>query len=354
MRSMLVAPSGERQLVELKAVDTAWPLIGDAAIDPPLPSDQSTSALLSNHGLLAERVVLDRLNLHPGDPVRLGNATFTVRGVLLSEPDRVAAPLLLGPRVLISTDSLPSTGLVVPGSMVRYALRATVPGSANVEASLKAAFPNQGWRIRDPRDAAPGVTRFIDQTSLFMTLVGLTSLLVGGIGVANGIRAWLDARARTIATLRCLGGSSRLVFAVCLAQVMALALMGVAIGGVLGAIAPLALAGWLKDVLPVPPVLGIYPRPLVLAAAYGLLTAFAFSLWPLGRAARIPGAALFRDSFLPEHIRPAPAIIAANAVAVLDPDRPDDRHLDRSPVSPFGSARLPWAHCCCSASAARW
>jgi putative ABC transport system permease protein len=317
MRSMLVAASGERQLVELKAVDGAWPLIGEPAIDPPLLPNQSMAALLADHGLLAERVVLDRLNLHPGDRVRLGNATFTVRGVLISEPDRVAAPLLIGPRVLIATDALPSTGLVAPGSMVRYAIRAAIPGSANVEAAVKAAFPGQGLRIRGPRDAAPGVTRFIDRTSLFMTLVGLTSLLVGGIGVANGIRAWLDARARTIATLRCLGGSSRLIFAICLAQVMALALTGVAIGVALGSATPLALSGWLKDVLPVPPVVGFYPQPLALAAAYGLLTALAFSLWPLGRAARIPAAALFRDSFLPEHILPAPAIIAANAVAVL-------------------------------------
>jgi putative ABC transport system permease protein len=331
MRSMLVAASGERQLVEVKAVDSAWPLVGDVGVGstlPPAPSREGKESagtslapqidnLLAHHGLLTEQVVLDRLGLHSGDPVRLGNATFIIRGVLLSEPDRVAAPLLLGPRVLISTDALPSTGLVVPGSMVRYAIRAAVPDPATVEATLKAAFPDQGWRIRDPHEAAPGVTRFIDQTSLFMTLVGLTSLLVGGIGVANGVRAWLEARAQTIATLRCLGGSSRLVFAVCLAQVLVLALAGIILGLVLGAVTPLALAGWLKDVLPVPPVLGLYPEPLALAAAYGLLTALAFSLWPLGRAARIPGAALFRDSFLPEHILPSRIVLAANAMAAL-------------------------------------
>ena len=318
MRSMLVAPaSGERQLVELKAVDSAWPLVGEAQIGDSTTSADQVATLLANRGLLAEQVVLDRLNVRAGDTVRLGNASFMVRGVLRSEPDRVAAPLLLGPRVLISTEALPSTGLVVPGSMVRYAIRATVSDPATAEQQLKGGFSNQGWRIRDPHDAAPGVARFIDQTSLFMTLVGLTSLLVGGIGVANGVRAWLDARAGTIATLRCLGASSRLVFAVCLAQVLALALTGIAVGLALGAITPIALAGWLKDVLPVPPVLGIYTEPLVLAAAYGLLTALAFSLWPLGRAARIPGAALFRDSFLPEHVLPPTAAIAASAAVVL-------------------------------------
>lgn len=329
MRSMLVAPSGERQLVELKAVDPAWPLVGEAVISPeqgvqhPLSREAGegrgggVSALLSNYGLLAEPVILDRLNLHPGDTVRLGNATFTVRGALLSEPDRVAAPLLLGPRVLISTEALASTGLIAPGSMVQYAIRATFPHPAAVFGDLRTAFPDRGWRIRDPHDAAPGVTRFIDQTSLFMTLVGLTSLLVGGIGVANGVRAWLDARAPTIATLRCLGASSRMVFGVCLVEVLALAITGVAVGLTVGAITPIALSSWLKDLLPIPPVVGIYPTPLALAGAYGLLTALSFSLWPLGRAARIPGAALFRDSFLPESTWPSPPLIAANAVVAL-------------------------------------
>ena len=89
--------------------------------------------------------------------------------------------------------------------------------------------------------------------------------LVGGIGAANGVRAWLDARARTIATLRCLGASTRLVIAVCLIQVMALALGGIVIGLVLGAIGPMVLADWLKQVLPVPPVVAFYPLPLLLA-----------------------------------------------------------------------------------------
>ncbi len=321
MRSMLVAPNGERQLVELKAVDAAWPLVGAAKTNPPPPlagggqgEGASIAHLLANHGLLAEQVVLDRLNLHPGDTVRLGNANFVVRGALLSEPDRVAAPLILGPRVLISLADLASTGLVVSGSIVRYAVRAIVPRPADVQSALPRDFPNQGWRVRDPRAAAPGVTRFIDRTSLFMTLVGLTSLLVGGIGVANGVRAWLDARAPTIATLRCLGASAGLVLAVCLLQVMALALAGIFIGVATGALGPILLAGQLRNVLPVPPVLGLYPAPLLLAATYGLLTALTFSLWPLGRAVRIPGAALFRHSLLPERRRPSSWVLLATAV----------------------------------------
>jgi putative ABC transport system permease protein len=317
MRSMLVAPSGERQLIELKAVDAKWPLVEQAMTEPAQPLVAALGQRDGKYGLLAEQIVLDRLGLHAGDTARLGTATFRVAGALTHEPDRVATASILGPRVLISTEALASTGLISPGAMVRYAIRLTGPDPARLVPAIRAKFPNQGWRVRDPSDAAPGVRRFIDQTALFLTLVGLTSLLVGGIGVANGVRAWLDARARTIATLRCLGASARLVFAVCLIQVLALAVAGIVLGLAAGAGLPVLGARFLAPILPVPPVLGIYPGPLLLAATYGLLIALCFALWPLGRAARIPGGALFRDGLLPEATRPSAALIAVNATLAL-------------------------------------
>jgi putative ABC transport system permease protein len=317
MRSMLVAPSGARQLIELKAVDARWPLVGEATVDPAQTLADALRPINGHYGLLAEQVVLDRLGLHQGDTAKLGTATFRVAGTLTHEPDRVATASILGPRVLVAADALPSTSLISPGAMVRYAIRLTAADPARIAAGIRDKFPNQGWRIRDPSDAAPGFSRFIDQTALFLTLVGLTSLLVGGIGVANGVRAWLDARARTIATLRCLGASARLVFTVCLIQVLALAAGGIVLGVAIGATLPLAGAGLLAPILPVPPVLGVYPGPLALAALYGLLIALCFALWPLGRAARIPGGALFRDGLMPEATRPSASLIAVNAALAL-------------------------------------
>jgi putative ABC transport system permease protein len=317
MRSMLVAPSGARQLIELKAVDARWPLVGEATVDPAQTLPDALRPIDGKYGLLAEQVVLDRLGLRPGDTARLGTATFRVAGTLTHEPDRVATASILGPRVLIAADALPSTDLISPGAMVRYAIRLTAADPARIADGIRDKFPNQGWRIRDPSDAAPGVSRFIDQTALFLTLVGLTSLLVGGIGVANGVRAWLDARARTIATLRCLGASARLVFTVCLIQVLALAVGGIVLGVAIGATLPLAGARLLAPILPVPPVLGVYPGPLLLAAMYGLLIALCFALWPLGRAARIPGGALFRDGLMPEATRPSATLIVVNAALAL-------------------------------------
>ena len=314
MRSMLVAPSGERQLVELKAVDGAYPLVGAAEV-----SVGSLQADLAGGGLVAEGLVLDRLGASAGTAVRLGETSVAVRGALTEEPDRVGAPALLAPRAMIGLATLPATALVQPGSLVSYDLRAAFPAgvvSGAMAAELREAFHDQGWRVRVSTEAAPGVARFVDQTGLFLTLVGLTALLVGGIGVATGVRAWLEARGRSIATLRCLGAPTRVVFATYLIQVGVLCSLGVLIGLVAGT-GLTAVAVWVfGDALPVPPRMGLYPGPLALAAAYGLLVAGAFALWPLARAASIPGAALFRDAVVPGPVRGRAGVLAVNAAIV--------------------------------------
>jgi len=311
MRSLLVAPSGQRQLVELKAVDAAYPLVGVAVTDPAMGLPEALTG-----GLIADPLVLQRLGLHAGDTVKLGDASFVLRAALTSEPDHASGFAILGPRVMIAMDALPATGLVQPGSLLNYVWRVVLPQGTDAKAfiaEIRAAFPGSGWRIRDSTEAAPGVDRAVAQTSLFLTLVGLCALLVGGIGVATGVRAWLEARALTIATLRCLGASARLIFAVFLIQVMALCAVGIVIGLLAGAALPILGLKLFGDLLPVPVEHGIYPAALVLAAVYGVLTAGAFALWPLARAAQIPGAALFRDALLPSG-RGVPAVVwAANA-----------------------------------------
>ena len=312
MRSLLVAPGGDRELVDLKVVDGAYPLAGAVSLDPPM---KLASAL--EGGVVADSLVLQRLGLHPGDHVRIGDASLVLRAALTAEPDKQEGTALLGPRVTIGAASLAATRLVQPGSLLTYALRVALPPGADVDAitaALRRDFPATGWRIRNAGQPAPGLERAIEQTSLFLTLVGLSSLLVGGVGVATGVRAWLEGRARTIATLRCLGGEERVIFSMILIQVLGLCGLGVVVGVAAGAALPAGAIAAFGNSLPVPAQIGIYPKPLAVAGLYGLLTAAAFALWPLGRAARIPGAALFRDAILPEGVRPRAAVIGAMAL----------------------------------------
>lgn len=312
MRAMAIAPSGERSLVELKAVDGAYPLYGELQL--------AQGARLSPGSVALEASVAERLGLRPDDRVRIGEASFRFAGVITTEPDRVASPTVLGPRALILAESVPATGLIQPGSLVNYDTRARLPEGTNARAfgaAWRNAVGDGGWRVRHAGQAEPGVNRFLDRAASFLVLAGLTALLVGGIGVATGVRAWLEARGRTIATLRCLGAPSGTILATYLIQVMALAVIGVGIGLAAGMALTWLAAQALAGSLPVPPRLGLYPRELGLAALYGLLTALAFALWPLGRAQRVPGAALFRDTVTATPGWPSRGLIIANAATAL-------------------------------------
>ena len=123
-----------------------------------------------------------------GEVVLVGDATFEIRAVIVSEPDRLGGARLLnlGPRFMISDAALGDTGLIRPGSLVRYLYRLRLSPEASIgdwRSALTAAFPKARWRIRDRSDASPSVRRFVERTTLFLTMLGLTALLIGGGGV---------------------------------------------------------------------------------------------------------------------------------------------------------------------------
>ena len=319
MRAMARAGDA-RTLSELKAVDGAYPLVGGLRLAGGTTLAAAIAAGDGQWGAAVERAVLARLALQIGDRLRVGEQDYVIRGVIESEPDRGANVFTLGPRVLVSLDSLGGTGLVQPGSLIRWQYRVALADPAGGErflADLKTRFPEAGWRIRSVADAAPGLQRWVDRIAMFLTLVGLTALLVGGVGVANAVRSFVDGRIATIATLKCIGATGGLVLATYLVQVMAMAAIGIVLGLAIGAAVPLVAAPFVAGALGVAVAGGVYPAALGLAAVYGVLVAFAFALWPIARARDVPAAALFRSLIAPPRTWPRADVALATLVAVL-------------------------------------
>jgi putative ABC transport system permease protein len=304
MRAMArpVGVRDKRTLVELKAVDGAYPLVGSFVSDPnqPLPSLLSESD--GAWGAVVDANLLSRLGLALGARINVGKAVYQIRATVAQEPDRVASLFSFGPRLLVSQASLAATDLIQPGSQLHSHLRARLPPGVSLDAwrtDLMAAFPQAGWRVRGAHEAAPGVRRFMERMSLFLGFVGLTVLLVGGIGVAGTVSSFLATKTNTIATLKCLGAPGRLVFRLYMGQVMVLAILGVALGCIVGGALPFVFKALAADNLPAQPIAAIYWRPLALSALFGFTTAATFALWPVARACNVPAAALFRDTVAP-------------------------------------------------------
>jgi len=312
-------------LVEMKAVDSAYPLFGAFGIEG--GDDRNLYELLEgkdgSHGVVAEAGLAERLGIAVGDTVAIGEARFPLRGLIASEPDRLSSGIGWGPRLILSTEALKTTGLLQPGSLVRWRYRVALPAPASPEelaAAKKRAedeMADAGWRVRDRNDAAPSLRDQINRFTMFLTLVGLTALVVGGVGVANAVTAYLDGRRSTIATLKSLGADGGLIFRVYLIQILLLAVIAMAIGLAFGAVTPWFAGSALATVLPLADAVpGLYPRELVLALAYGILTALAFALWPLGRAREVPATALYREYVGSSRARPRATYIVALALVV--------------------------------------
>lgn len=310
MRAMARNPQNDqRTLVELKAVDRAYPLFGTLETEPPVDLQQA----LADRGAVIDKTLAQRLDLKPGDGIRVGEADLTVKAIIVREPDKVNDGLILGARLMIAESSLPATALIQPGSLVYWGYRLALgPGDSATRRQREAEtlFPDAGWRIRNPANASPALTEWLDRIGSYLVLVGLTALLVGGVGVANAVRGHLDSKVQSIAMLKSLGASGGTILAIYATQILLLAGVGTIIGIAIGAVLPPLVLPLLQDRLPVGSAGGLHVLPLVLAAAYGLLTAIAFTLWPIGRAREITPAGLFRDLIAPDSRMPrAPYVL---------------------------------------------
>ena len=298
MRAMAQS-NGASTLVEIKAIDQAYPLYGALKL---LPATGDTfSSANGTFGVAVDPLLLQRLNLKLGDTLKLGEANVTIRATIDVEPDRLANGIIFGPRLIMSQDAMQSTGLIKPGSLVTYNYHVKLKGDGNLSAGkavteeAKIKFPEAGWRTRTTDKAAQGADEFVGKLGYFMTLVSVAALVIGGAGIANAVSAFVNRRRDAIATLKCLGLPNRDVVGISLTEIIAVSLLGIAIALCAGAATPFAVHALFGNILPLPISTRIMWQPLGFAAVLGLLITLAFSLWPLSRIANIQGAALFRS-----------------------------------------------------------
>ena len=322
LRAMAVA-GGSATLVEVKAVDGVYPLYGELTLEGGGDLAKALEPRGGVHGAVADPLLLGRLGLKTGGRVKLGAIEVEIRGLIVSEPDRISDGFVLGPRLLIGETALQATGLVQPGSLITWRYRLKLGADARLRAAkavirdAKADYPDAGWRLRASDSAAAGAERFVERLSYFMTLVGISSLIVGGAGIANAVSAFVSRRTNTIATLKCLGAPSRDVFGIYLTEILLVAALAIAVSLAAGAVAPAIAHGFLANLLPLPLTARIEFVPLLIAGALGFLVTLAFALWPLARTRQVPASALFRHRIMATGGVPAWPDLIAIAAALL-------------------------------------
>jgi putative ABC transport system permease protein len=308
----VAAPAQTTQIVELKAVDDAYPLYGQLNIEPATPlhallnPDKSSCGTMPCYGALVQEALLLRMGLTVGDRLKIGTAEFFITGVVRIEPDRMANAFSLGPRVMISEAGLKASALVQPGSRVRERYLLKLPSGMPLDpmkAELRGRLAADHVRISGYRDAQPQLKQFLEQLSRYLGLIGLTALFIGGLGVAMSIHAFIGEKWKTIAILKTLGADSSVVIGVYVLQAIGLGVIGSVAGMLLGILLqhmlpPLLAGGFVSGLLnqvgATSDLSAASVGPLFKGGALGVLTTLLFALWPLLRIRDIPPAAIFR------------------------------------------------------------
>ena len=297
MRAMATTPA-TTALAEVKAVDGAYPLYGELKLSGEQDVTKALSANEAGFNGIADDLLLGRLNLKLGDSLTLGKASIRIVSTIASEPDRLAQGFLLGPRLLVSREALNATGLILPGSLITYQTRVKLPATSTPAAVTTEAdkqFPDAGWRIKSRDRAAQGTENFIKNLSAFLTLVGLTALIIGGAGIANAISSFIERRTLTIATLKCLGARASDIFGIYIVEITMVAALAISAALALGAATPFIVHSFFQNMLPVPVTSQVEWLPLLSAAVMSLLVTYAFSIWPTARTELISPSSLFRS-----------------------------------------------------------
>ncbi|MGZ8382655.1 MAG: ABC transporter permease [Nitrospira sp.] len=301
----------QSQLVELKAVESQYPLYGVLRVEPDRPLMNLLRMTKSTcretcHGAVVQESLLIRLGLIVGDAVKIGQASFRITGVIHTEPDRMANMFSLGPRVLVSQEGLVAADLVKPGSRLRERHLLKLPASIDLSPllyELRSRLAGESARVSSYRDAQPQLKQFLDQLTRYLGLVGLTALFVGGIGVALSIQAFIREKFQSIAILKTLGADTNTSIQWYLGPAVGLGAVGSSVGigigitvqGLLPQAVSTLLATDLLQQIEFSSVLSPAAlAPLAKGLSLGVLTTVLFSLWPLLTIREIKPAAIFR------------------------------------------------------------
>ncbi|MBI3650311.1 MAG: FtsX-like permease family protein [Acidobacteria bacterium] len=280
-------------MIELKGIEAPYPLAGDFVLEGNQPFNIS---LLANHGAMVSPALLDRLQLKVGDAIKIGEATFQIRAAFQTEPG-VTGGFRLGPRVFIARSAIDSTGLTGFGSRARRKiLFSTVEGQAeplvkDLRKELKTTFVN----IRSYKDSQENLNQSLTRAEDYLSLTGLVILVLGGIGISNVTRVFVEQKKKSIAVLKCLGASGSKVTITYLVQVIALGVVGSAVGVALARLVLYLVEKNFADSLPVNLTYDLRPNAVVQGLGVGIMISLLFSVLPLLRIRNIKPNVLLRD-----------------------------------------------------------
>ena len=299
LRTMLTSNQSvgvKRRIVELKAVDQNWPLIGIPIIVPNKSINKSLKMNNNNNGALIDASLKKQLEIQVGDVLQLGKTKIQISGIIKKEPDRMFSFATFGSRLLISNATLKASGLVIPGSLVKYKIK-FIPYNKNIDLSfLKKFVSGTNISIKNIKNSTTNFNSFIEKTSLFISLVGLITLLISGVGISNGVKGYLIKKIKNIAIFKTLGAQNSTVFKIYFFQIIFIFLISIIPALIAGISIPFLLKTIISDSFLSSFEPFIFLEPIIISFLFGLIVCILFTIIPIAKTYEIKPIQLLRLS----------------------------------------------------------
>ena len=271
-------------LVQVKSVDQKYPLIGKVTIEPEISIKEALKKNGDNYGILVENNLLEQLNLEVGSNLKLGESLYKIRGTMSSIPDIGSNGFSLGSKVIVDTNSLENSGLLKQGTLYETNYYLKISNNKDLEAVkslfLK-KFYGKGFRWRDTRNPAPGIEAVVNRLYFFLTILGMSGLIIGGVGVSTSVTSYLNIKRGTIATLKTIGATNSILTRIYLIQILAMSFVGTSLGAITGSYLLKLAEPSLNAVIPFPLKVEVFIQPILISLILGILISLIFSLIPL-------------------------------------------------------------------------
>jgi putative ABC transport system permease protein len=278
--SVALTDRGAPRLVQVRAVEGGYPFYGEMVSEPA----GAWAELGVGRAALVEAQLFEQLALSIGDSVRLGEAWFEVRGALTALPPEITFRTALGPRVYIDAAHLPATELLRFGSIARHEAFLLIPDDVALQRFVDRnhdRFRRAAVGFDTAADQAENLGEALEALGRFLGLVGLSALLLGGLGVASAVNVFVKDKRRTVAVLRCLGATQKTAFSAYMLQATALGVIGAALGALLGIGIQALLPGLVGDLIPIDVPFAVQWHVVLIGLAIGAVVSATFSLLPL-------------------------------------------------------------------------
>ena len=296
MLSSKILKEQKQRLVELKAVDNYWPLIGSLSVIPKIPINKSMKKIDNIHGALIDESLKKQLKINVGDILNLGQTKIKIRGIIIKEPDRLFSFATFGSRLLVTKEALKDSEIVVPGSLVKYKVK-FMPTNKNLKLTfLKNLVQDTNISIKTIKNSTNNFNKFIEKTSLFISFVGLISLLISGVGISNGVNGYLIKKIKNIAIFKTLGAKSSTVFQIYFLQIIFVFIISSIPAVLLGIIIPFLLSSLISENLLTSFQPAIFINPIIMSLLFGMIVCLLFTIIPISRTYKIKPIQLIRMS----------------------------------------------------------